>query len=104
MVWGLKTMKARLWHEAGLFTRDLKLLNDAKAWYEAIWREAKPVSEEALLQAAKTGESTAAIAPALELTSLVGQPAAALRDRQVYLAIYWVQTLMLLQIFAGGPA
>ncbi len=99
---GLEDDESRLWHEAGLFTRDLKLLNDAKAWYEAIWREAKPVSEEALLQAAKNWRKHRGHRPALgELTSLVGQPAAALRDRQVYLAIYWESASPhALQIFA----
>lgn len=87
---GLEGDECNGWREAGLFTEDPKQLDDAQTWFEIIWNEAVPVCEEALQQAEENWRKHRDHRPALGCSKrLVDQPAIALRDRQVYLAIYW---------------
>ena len=78
------------WCEAGMFTGNPDLLGDVQTWYEAIWSEAIPVREDALREAEVSWRKRRDHRPALASSKrLVTQPAAALRDREIYLAIYW---------------
>ncbi|PYB83637.1 phospholipase D-like domain-containing protein [Pseudomonas fulva] len=78
------------WCEAGMFTIDSNVLDDVQTWYEVIWNEAIPVRRETLQEAEENWRKHRDHRPALGSSKrLVTQPATVLRDREIYLAIYW---------------
>jgi len=87
---GLEGDECSGWCEAGLFTNEPKQLDDARTWFEIIWSRAASISEEALRQAEENWKKRRDLRPSTGVSRrLVDQQASALRDRQVYLAIYW---------------
>ncbi|HBO2781234.1 TPA: phospholipase D family protein [Pseudomonas aeruginosa] len=78
------------WREAGIYTSDPHQREEVQAWYELVWSEAAPVLDDALQEAEENWRKRRKQRPIIgDSKRLVDQSSEAMRDRQVYLAIYW---------------
>ena len=86
---GLEQDEMAGWREAGILSEDAANLQSAKTWFELQWGDAKPVTPDDMNAAKDAWKKRRVARPKPSAgNSLMEQPVQALKDRQIYLAVF----------------
>lgn len=88
---GLESSEVAGLRELGILSRDARLRDKAKAWFDQLWKSAKTIRQEDLDLAKKAWAKRRKARPSVGRKgsgSLLDLPAEALKDREIYFAVY----------------
>lgn len=84
---GFEGVECAGWHEAGMLVHEQSQLTQMREWFERLWQQGAAISEDRLIKAHIQWVKNRTSRP-LRVNKLLDAPSNALKNRNIYIAIY----------------